>query len=205
MDRDMGRMYYTISIRAPTRGATTSPMCISLYATISIRAPTRGATCCQSQNTPCQPISIRAPTRGATQGVAARFGACRFQSALPRGERLGGIIRTAQGKGISIRAPTRGATVSKCTQRGGNVFQSALPRGERQMLLYTVACVLIFQSALPRGERLYQHFYFLRMCTISIRAPTRGATRLIDAFYDCYGISIRAPTRGATRYAFPVP
>ena len=149
-----------------------------------------------------------------------------FQSALPRGERLGGIIRTAQGKGISIRAPTRGATVSKCTQRGGNVFQSALPRGERQMLLYTVACVLIFQSALPRGERLYQHFYFLRMCTISIRAPTRGATicRLVhksqrtdfnprshegsdlNRHFPCtfFAISIRAPTRGATFCAVSV-
>ncbi len=35
--------------------------------------------------------------------------------------------------------------------------------------------------------------------TVSIHAPTRGATHAFEAFFIIYGVSIHAPTRGATR------
>ena len=54
-----------------------------------------------------------------------------FQSALPRGERLGFTQAT-----IAIF-----------------IFQSALPRGERQDAANKSDQIIIFQSALPRGER----------------------------------------------------
>ena len=77
-----------ISIRAPTRGAT-SAICITIcICGISIRAPTRGATYALAGILPVADISIRAPTRGATR-------CC-----------VGKCIRLI----ISIRAPTRGAT-----------------------------------------------------------------------------------------------
>ena len=89
MDRDMGRMYYTISIRAPTRGATSR---------FRVKA-SRGI------------ISIRAPTRGATIVFVAVCYSILFQSALPRGERHVPLDRQTPGLRISIRAPTRGATI----------------------------------------------------------------------------------------------
>ena len=55
-----------------------------------------------------------------------------------------------------------------------------------------------FQSTLPREERRYYHKEWYRY-SISIHAPTRGAT---DSTYKLDGlnyISIHAPTRGATR------
>ena len=76
---------------------------------------------------------------------------------------------------ISIHAPTRGATLLKLAISISLIFQSTLPREERPMLLYRSAVMLLFQSTLPREERpsLYNS---LCLITISIHAPTRGAT-----------------------------
>ena len=79
---------------------------------------------------------------------------------------------------------------------------------------------IIFQSTLPRGERLCSPFFLTSEFTISIHAPTRGATKcakaIVEAITDfnprshegsdeklekvrrIYEISIHAPTRGAT-------
>ena len=56
-------------------------------------------------------ISIRAPARGATYSSkkVLQF-PCKFQSALPRGERRFSIHGTRHKGDISIRAPARGAT-----------------------------------------------------------------------------------------------
>ena len=121
-----------ISIRAPARGATVfldnldrllcyfnprsregSDACLLLahviIFTISIRAPARGATWHSSYICMYPIISIRAPARGATKLSSCSPPFARFQSALPRGERLGSFPCC-----IAIR-----------------IFQSALPRGER--------------------------------------------------------------------------
>ena len=101
---------YTISIHAPTRGATKSTALLKLIRKISIHAPTRGATRTRkefrllvqnfnprsherSDNYQCSllshfSISIHAPTRGATGAMFVgnnEFGI--FQSTLPREER----------------------------------------------------------------------------------------------------------------------
>ena len=56
-------------------------------------------------------ISIRAPARGATRMSNIMFGNFfRFQSALPRGERLFLLLSSCYLLHISIRAPARGAT-----------------------------------------------------------------------------------------------
>ena len=101
---------------------------------ISIHAPTRGATPLIFRHCDIHIISIHAPTRGATRGfptlsalskfqstlprgerLRLRITFChsrRFQSTLPRGERLHGIIFFYKHSQISIHAPTRGATYS---------------------------------------------------------------------------------------------
>ena len=122
-------------------------------------------------------ISIRAPARGATLNCNYDTVNDRFQSALPRGERLDCnseiyILydfnpRSREGSDpknmpksrsvlISIRAPARGATGTAIVTR---------PRSSA-----------IFQSALPRGERRRVIISIIRVIWISIRAPARGAT-----------------------------
>ena len=121
-----------------------------------------------------------------------------FQSTLPRGERL-------------LRYDIAASCVS---------FQSTLPRGERQNKITILAMrryfnprshegsdghwiseptkIGEFQSTLPRGERRKEDTQGSGRTPISIHAPTRGATVLEVAKYPVKPISIHAPTRGAT-------
>ena len=102
-------------------------------------------------------------------------GCDKFQSTLPRGERLGDATFTELPTGISIHAPTRGATKRRMCDLRLIRFQSTLPRGERHDLLNEITKVenfnprshegsddgwksakgnpVKFQSTLPRGER----------------------------------------------------
>ena len=102
----------SISIHAPTRGATSIISMIIFIFYISIHAPTRGATEIGQQKHDYHAISIHAPTRGATQ--------------------VG--LHPVSVKGISIHAPTRGATIKIGIFSILYEFQSTLPRGERQLL-----------------------------------------------------------------------
>ena len=60
----------TVSIRAPTQGATERFARDLAWAAVSIRAPTQGATSPRNTSPPGPCVSIRAPTQGATaEGV----------------------------------------------------------------------------------------------------------------------------------------
>ena len=102
---------------------------------------------------------------------------------------------------ISIHAPTRGATQQKHTIYFSDKFQSTLPREERPLCLIIISFIRAFQSTLPREERLYTFDQYLDLFTISIHAPTRGATGTDGTSSTLNGISIHAPTRGATCHA----
>ena len=125
-------LYVVISIHAPTRGATRNKIVVAPGLYISIHAPTRGATLGEADRVVNKGISIHAPTRGATGFTQWLFrssdisihaptrGATmflhipthrrRFQSTLPRGERLKDLADCMTADCISIHAPTRGAT-----------------------------------------------------------------------------------------------
>ena len=77
-----------ISIHAPTRGATMQSTILIFAQRISIHAPTRGATVSHMHQIMPILISIHAPTRGATQNMTIYIPRLRFQSTLPREERL---------------------------------------------------------------------------------------------------------------------
>ena len=132
--RSRRKVLLSISIHAPTRGATgvsMSPACFALFQStlpreerpfharsvrwslpISIHAPTRGATCrCGCALVPIS-ISIHAPTRGATS-------MCILSPPMLH---------------ISIHAPTRGATHLFRLSPTSYIFQSTLPREERRKL-----------------------------------------------------------------------
>ena len=79
----------------------------------------------------------------------------KFQSTLPRGERLPDLPETAQRYFVSIHAPARGATQPLLYPTLADAFQSTLPRGERPRYFASVLHLVRFQSTLPRGERLW--------------------------------------------------
>ena len=200
------RLFYPISIHAPTRGATNLLLLWPLPPEISIHAPTRGATQPYlhpvslfrnfnprshegsddvTLKTPLlhSAISIHAPTRGATDQHKKPF--CIHE--------------------ISIHAPTRGATMHWHLSSSITVFQSTLPRGERLVTALVITVARSFQSTLPRGERqrkpmsLWLHKYFNPR---SHEGSDGDETR---AEYMADYISIHAPTRGATRVSSEFP
>ena len=101
-------------------------------ASISIHAPTRGATYRQNQSQIRQRISIHAPTRGATVSVPSAVAFSVFQSTLPREERHHSDSNSDDACAISIHAPTRGATITILLKASILLFQSTLPREERR-------------------------------------------------------------------------
>ena len=122
----------TISIHAPARGATDRAPVRPAAFGISIHAPARGATGCSNQRPGIWTISIHAPARGATVlAPVAPAQKQKFQSTLPRGERLNRLVLVDTFVDISIHAPARGATQFRELPQIDVQFQSTLPRGER--------------------------------------------------------------------------
>src|SRR5699024_10237 len=98
---------------------------------ISIHAPARGATIYPKRFILNTGISIHAPARGATDMSYDIMDSTKFQSTLPRGERLSTLGSLTGYAVISIHAPARGATGSAFYFPAPREFQSTLPRGER--------------------------------------------------------------------------
>ena len=142
-----------ISIHAPAKGATNTATHIEMASWISIHAPAKGATIISLPSDPGYYISIHAPAKGATFLISFSGEALKFQSTLPRRERLTFIIsahlssdfnpRSREGSDshcflvrpagtISIHAPAKGATVIFAMASRYSAFQSTLPRRERQ-------------------------------------------------------------------------
>ena len=144
-----------------------------------------------------------------------------FQSTLPHGERPYCSTVNVFYCFISIHAPTRGATATKQTPYNVMVISIHAPtRGATYCGFFILLCRIEFQSTLPHGERHRQRYIrdaisnfnprshtgsdhtqplgHLIHISISIHAPTRGATSKISLFIFVHFISIHAPTRGAT-------
>ncbi len=125
-------------------------------------------------------ISIHAPAKGATVSTTLYASATntKFQSTLPRRERLCNFRRMIP----------------------GSQFQSTLPRRERRFSsLLPGAVYSVFQSTLPRRERLDHIRYEAHRIGISIHAPAKGATAASIKISNCSPISIHAPAKGATK------
>ena len=142
----------------------------------------------------------------------------KFQSMLPRGERLFLCKFTPHNRTISIHAPTRGATHNLSVQQRRSSFQSTLPRGERlgqgdfqwgdrnfnprphagsdKLRDGTQTGGGLFQSTPPRGERQYPTYKF-SVRTISIHAPRVGSDNGRDINNKQILISIHAPRVGS--------
>ena len=144
---------HTVSIHAPTRGATDgirlqrllvrsfnprpykrgdlSGWCFPGSRGVSIHAPTRGATVAASGLLNIQHVSIHAPTRGATLVGVQWF-----------------VVRV-----VSIHAPTRGATPGCVVLGPSMVFQSTpLQEGRPERSIHTTAYRCFNPRPYKRGD-----------------------------------------------------
>ena len=108
-------------------------------------------------------ISIHAPTKGATTFHPLIVFYAKFQSTLPRRERLRFWSHFIPYSTISIHAPTKGATnIPDTIICKYCLFQSTLPRRERHKRVERLYFQCPFQSTLPRRERL---LHIARRCS----------------------------------------
>ena len=124
---------------------------------VSIHAPTRGATTLRLARGGQANVSIHAPTRGATARLV-------FVTVLML---------------VSIHAPTRGATYSSFEVYPTILFQSTHPHGVRQEARGAAGVANKFQSTHPHGVRPDTQIILSERFSVSIHAPTRGATRFV--------------------------
>ena len=192
-----------------------SPECISIH------APTWGATNFVTEMLSATNISIHAPTWGATSNSEDTASWTIFQSTHPRG------VRRRANPGSNPKRYFNPRTHVGCDKLPSeaalkcSIFQSTHPRGVRHALPYVLFQFCLFQSTHPRGVRPLGLHNRIAGGSISIHAPTWGATikragRLTVSInfnprthVGCdsniehqtiqFVISIHAPTWGATK------
>ena len=143
---------------------------------VSIHAPTRGATKqFEGTSKTIHCFNPRTHTGCDLMRLATAMGEKVFQSTHPHGVRLSGL------KGAIVR-----------TQ-----FQSTHPHGVRQHRLRPFSGRVCFN---PRTHTGCDSFVSLCQAAsnVSIHAPTRGATSVMQCTSVAEPVSIHAPTRGAT-------
>ena len=189
---------FRISIHAPAKGATVkyihnvlsslhfnprsregSDDCTfeikQVVSRISIHAPAKGATDGTQTEESILLISIHAPAKGATTILWKALTSCRFQSTLPRRERLS----------------------QNSVSFSESIFQSTLPRRERHQDVNFRYRDIYFNPRSREGSDEVLNYLSL-VISISIHAPAKGATSLIYQKPDFWLISIHAPAKGAT-------
>ena len=124
--------FSSISIHAPTRGATFVVRHFAFVIAISIHAPTRGATHFETLEQRLLFISIHAPTRGATLICSILYILEGFQSTLPREERQNfPILSDSANLYFNPRSHERSDRFRSQHNPTLSIFQSTLPREER--------------------------------------------------------------------------
>ena len=143
---------------------------------VSIHAPAGGATVMNASKVNQTTVSIHAPAGGATLLKDKFTPRYKFQSTLPRGERLPAFLRCL--------LPL--------------MFQSTLPRGERPLDIISGALRFSFNPRSRGGSDLC--CIVSPLCRmVSIHAPAGGATHTFNGFIDGSFVSIHAPAGGATQ------
>ena len=108
-------------------------------------------------------------------------------------------MRHQQKHHISIHAPTRGATLHFLLQFLTYIFQSTHPRGVRLYDYFNYINTLKFQSTHPRGVRRVSLTGLLSRYAIFQSTHPRGVRHAVTSVISGNrSISIHAPTRGAT-------
>ena len=122
-------------------------------------------------------VSIHAPTRGATFVADNKAPNLKFQSTLPRGERLAHKFSRVSTPSFNPRSHEGSDSRARGMLEASRSFN---PRSH--------------EGSDPRSRGSSQSFP-----GVSIHAPTRGATGVWYSDANGEEVSIHAPTRGATR------
>ena len=165
----------SVSIHAPTKGATDFSCITFRCSFVSIHAPTKGATIPRFRLTVIlDQVSIHAPTKGATP------------------PRHPVSLETR----VSIHAPTKGATVDdEFMKRLQQVSIHAPTKGATIYIFIDSIIYFLFQSTLPRRERQKRHRRDTRRLGVSIHAPTKGATGTDLVVYRVHKFQSTLPRR----------
>ena len=143
-----------ISIHAPAKGATEMHLRAGGRVSISIHAPAKGATRRVSCSTRYRRFQSTLPRRERLVFLRHIQDTCSFQSTLPRRERQLPPTRATAGSRISIHAPAKGATRCGCSDK---LFKCHFNPRSRE------------------GSDEMDH-HDCPMIDISIHAPAKGAT-----------------------------
>ena len=186
---------------------------------VSIHAPTGGATSQRLWHASPLPCFNSRAHGGRDNSATARFCASAFQFTRPRGARPddqrlyrrclrfnsrahGGRDRHRQGvrRGghVSIHAPTGGATRGVPKRNISSLFQFTRPRGARPAPPPAGRDGSCFNSRAHGGRDRRRSRSGMR-ASVSIHAPTGGATQLLLPREHLLAVSIHAPTGGATK------
>ena len=209
-----------VSIHAPARGATASPVTSGVASDVSIHAPARGATDGRLPTPAGGPVSIHAPARGATcrrpRDVATSIGfnpraragrdipdarirppGTKFQSTRPRGARHWPCL-SVDGQHNSFNPRARAGrdaclAVIAAQHRGFN------PRARAGRDVNEIApreSFTVFQSTRPRGARLGMAAVGVILMTFQSTRPRGARRRQGDSCPRCQGFQSTRP-RGA--------
>ncbi len=182
MGQFMAYMDMIISIHAPAKGATRREVCYTLFRRNFNPRSREGSDHYFRRQffryADFNPRSREGSDVEIFENIAKEG---RFQSTLPRRERLKMIADSEKRVDISIHAPAKGATktapqnkliwnnFNPRSREGSDnnistaflnffLFQSTLPRRERRKRRWTIMPSWRFQSTLPRRERLMYRF-----------------------------------------------
>ena len=217
--------FFSVSIRAPARGATNRATPSMAPATFQFALP-RG-----ERPRPClavpalQSFNSRSREGSDKTGADLQVQIARFQFALPRGERLSPRRHSGSYSGFQFALPRGERLSASAMPPAPSAFQFALPRGERRSRRASRFWKRCFNSRSREGSDFRQHVVpaynrsfnsrsregsdrqrhvaFFRGI-VSIRAPARGATLPERPPLPALPVSIRAPARGATLIGAPM-
>ena len=148
-------LLYSISIHAPTKGATKSfTYCTTSSAYFNPRSHEGSDFRFQTNDQGRLHFNPRSHEGSDKAAHISIVCGQLFQSTLPRRERRETSLHLMHICAISIHAPTKGATSHMTDTVHDILFQSTLPRRERHSHFLFFKMFHVFQSTLPRRERL---------------------------------------------------
>ena len=179
------------------RGARPAKCSGSMNRTVSIHAPTGGAT-----HPSCRPAQTRTfqftrPRGARLAGSASEIEKNGFNSRAHGGRdsQDGDAVWTDD---VSIHAPTGGATYPATRYPPSDSSFNSRAHGGRDEVVGQHEFALVFQFTRPRGARQELTRQIAARRNVSIHAPTGGATGRDERGLHDRVVSIHAPTGGAT-------
>ena len=166
----------SVSILAPTRGATWQEFVEDIRIVVSILAPTRGATQLGRAARGSRMFQFSPPRGGQRVYRISWRNPYLFQFSPPRGGQRMPLPEPYHPNEVSILAPTRGATRTRFCCASCEKFQFSPPRGGQQHTHDIEGTKQMFQFSPPRGGQRIQARWVSTIPYVSILAPTRGAT-----------------------------